>query len=40
LRGQRIEYARRLLGYTNITMTQRDMRVDESELSDTQDLIA
>jgi len=31
-----IEYSRRLLGYTNITTTQRDMHLDELELADAQ----
>jgi integrase len=38
-REKGIEYARRLLGHTNITTTQRYMHLDESELADVQDLI-
>jgi len=38
-REKGIEYARRLLGHTNITTTQRYMHLDESELADAQDLI-
>jgi len=38
-REKGIEYARRLLGHTNITTTQRYMHLDESELRDAQDLI-
>jgi site-specific recombinase XerD len=34
-----IEYARRLLGHTNITTTQSYMHLDESELADAQDLV-
>ncbi|HEY3965844.1 MAG TPA: hypothetical protein VGM05_14895 [Planctomycetaceae bacterium] len=36
---KRMEYARRLLGHTNITTTQRYMHLDEGELADAQDLI-
>jgi integrase len=32
-------YARRLLGHTNISTTQRYMHLDERELADAQDLI-
>ena len=38
-REKGIEYARRLLGHTNITTTQRYMHLDEKELADAQDLI-
>ena len=38
-REKGIEYARRLLGHTNISMTQRYMHLDDSELADAQDLI-
>ncbi|MBI3865532.1 MAG: tyrosine-type recombinase/integrase [Planctomycetia bacterium] len=38
-REKGIEYARRLLGHTNITTTQRYMHLDENELADAQDLI-
>ena len=38
-REKGIEYARRLLGHTNITTTQRYMHLDEDELADAQDLI-
>ena len=38
-REKGIEYARRLLGDTNITTTQRYMHLDEKELADAQDLI-
>jgi integrase/recombinase XerC/integrase/recombinase XerD len=38
-RQKGIEYARRLLGHTNITTTQRYMHLDEKELADAQDLI-
>jgi site-specific recombinase XerD len=38
-RERGIEYARRLLGHTNITTTQRYMHLDEKELADAQDLI-
>jgi integrase len=34
-----IEYARRLLGQSNISTTQRYMHVDDNELADAQDLI-
>ena len=34
-----IEYARRLLGHSNISTTQRYMHLDDSELADAQDLI-
>ena len=33
-----IEYARRLLGHTNISTTQRYMHLDERELAEAQDL--
>jgi site-specific recombinase XerD len=39
LREKGIEYARRLLGHTNIMTTQRYMHLDEKELADAQDLI-
>jgi len=38
-REKGIEYARRLLGHTNITTTQRYMHLDEDELADAQDLV-
>src|SRR6516225_1187135 len=38
-REKGIEYARRLLGHTNITTTQRYMHLDEKELADAQDLV-
>jgi integrase/recombinase XerC/integrase/recombinase XerD len=38
-REKGIEFARRLLGHTNITTTQRYMHLDEKELADAQDLI-
>jgi integrase len=38
-REKGIEYARRLLGHTNILTTQRYMHLDDSELADAQDLI-
>jgi site-specific recombinase XerD len=38
-RGKGIEYARRLLGHTNISTTQRYLHLDERELADAQDLI-
>jgi site-specific recombinase XerD len=38
-REKGIEYARRLLGHTNISTTQRYMHLDERELADAQDLI-
>ena len=38
-REKGIEFARRLLGHTNITTTQRYMHLDDSELADAQDLI-
>jgi hypothetical protein len=39
LPGKGIEYARRLLGHTNISTTQRYMHLDDGELADAQDLI-
>jgi integrase len=38
-REKGIEYARRLLGHTNISTTQRYMHLDEHELADAQDLV-
>jgi hypothetical protein len=38
-REQRIGYARRLLGRTNITTTQRYVHLDEGELADAQDRV-
>ena len=38
-REKGIEFARRLLGHTNISTTQRYMHLDDSELADAQDLI-
>lgn len=38
-REKGIEYARRLLGHTNISTTQRYMHLDDRELADAQDLI-
>ena len=38
-REKGIEYARRLLGHTNITTTQRNMHLDDQELADAQDLV-
>ena len=38
-REKGIEYARRLLGHTNITTTRRYMHLDDGELADAQDLI-
>ncbi|HEY3967358.1 MAG TPA: site-specific integrase [Planctomycetaceae bacterium] len=38
-REKGIEYARRLLGHTNISTTQRYMHLDEAELADAQDLV-
>ena len=38
-REKGIEYARRLLGHTNITTTQRYLHLDDGELADAQDLI-
>lgn len=34
-----IEYARRLLGHTNIATTQRYMHLDDRELAEAQDLV-
>jgi integrase len=34
-----IEYARRLLGHTNISTTQRYMHLDEKDLAEAQDLV-
>ena len=38
-REKGIEFARRLLGHTNISTTQRYMHLDERELADAQDLV-
>ena len=38
-REKGIEFARWLLGHTNISATQRYMHLDETELADAQDLI-
>ena len=38
-REKGIEYARRLLGHSNISMTQRYMHLDDRELADAQDLV-
>ena len=38
-REKGIEYARRLLGHSNISTTQRYMHLDDSELADAQDLV-
>ena len=38
-REKGIEYARRLLGQTNITTTQRYIHLNDAELADAQDLI-
>ena len=38
-REKGIEYARRLLGYANISTTQRYMHLDERELAYAQDLV-
>jgi integrase len=38
-REKGIEYARRLLGHTNISTTQRYMHLDDRELAEAQDLI-
>ena len=38
-REKGIDYARRLLGHSNISTTQRYMHLDDSELADAQDLV-
>ena len=38
-REKGIEYARRLLGHSNISTTQRYMHLDDAELADVQDLV-
>ncbi len=38
-REKGIEYARRLLGHTNISTTQRYLHLDDNELADAQDLV-
>ena len=38
-REKGIEYARRLLGHSNISTTQRYMHLDDNELADAQDLV-
>jgi integrase len=38
-RGKGIEYARRLLGHSDISTTQRYMHLDERELAEAQDLV-
>ena len=38
-REKGIEYARRLLGHSNIATTQRYMHLDDRELADAQDLV-
>jgi len=38
-REKGIEYARRLLGHTNVSTTQRYMHLDDVELADAQDLV-
>ena len=38
-REKGIEYARRLLGHTNISTTQRYLHLDDDELADAQDLV-
>jgi site-specific recombinase XerD len=38
-REKGIEYARRLLGHSNISTTQRYMHLDDRELAEAQDLV-
>jgi site-specific recombinase XerC len=38
-RAKGIEHKRRLLGYSNISTTQRYMHLDDQELADAQDLV-
>ena len=38
-RAKGIEFARRLLGHSNISTTQRYMHLDDRELADAQDLV-